>query len=188
MWPLMILHTKSRMTPQCPLWIAALNSYVRFTPQKRTFMGARDLSGKGPEADKGHSAKNQARHKEKSRASSRLLAVQWLQQAHIVARSVGRISRLKDINIAKASRYRPRRRHHGANCCIVLVGRRRVQDKAHRSQARSDLTLLRAATPSETLPRVPSNPIVLAVTALRECRTMGQCHNCDLPHTMMRNG
>ena len=157
-------------------------------PRKRTFMGARDLSGKGPEADKGHSAKNQARHKEKSRASSRLLAVQWLQQAHIVARSVGRISRLKDINIAKASRYRPRRRHHGANCCIVLVGRRRVQDKAHRSQARSDLTLLRAATPSETLPRVPSNPIVLAVTALRECRTMGQCHNCDLPHTMMRNG
>ena len=21
MWPLMILHTKSRMTPQCPLWV-----------------------------------------------------------------------------------------------------------------------------------------------------------------------
>jgi hypothetical protein len=30
------------------------------------------------------------------------------------------------LNIAKASTYRPRRRHHVANCCIVRVGRARV--------------------------------------------------------------
>ena len=52
MWQLMILHTKSRMTPQCPLWVDAivlcfvyfvrfgsladisrLLSHVRFTPE-----------------------------------------------------------------------------------------------------------------------------------------------------------
>jgi hypothetical protein len=37
MWPLMVLHTKSRMTPQCPLWVDAIVLcfvyFVRFVPK-----------------------------------------------------------------------------------------------------------------------------------------------------------
>jgi len=32
------------------------------------------------------------------------------------------VARLRDINSAKASQYRPRRRHHGAHCWIVRRG------------------------------------------------------------------
>ena len=47
---LMILHTKSRMTPQCPVWskadICAATSHVRFTP-KATLIASFDMSAKG---------------------------------------------------------------------------------------------------------------------------------------------
>ena len=45
-----------------------------------------------------------------------------------------------DINIAKASRYRPRRRHHGGNCCIVPLRRVYIATNALPANSRGSLS------------------------------------------------